>query len=269
MSYDPLSAETVPPNLLEANQTSSGSKLSNRAWVAITAMICGTVLLLCGGVIGLGFYAVNQLADELAFDEDWTMEDEATLLAVQFAIEEEPTVIDEVGGIVQVTEDEDLTYDLNADGDDYFYRVVGDKGEMIVVANFHEDDTTWFRSIARLDGDKVDSPQTPLEFRAVPFNGDFTKAVHDVLVAHPPAIEQLDIGELRWIEESDEVSEEANVWRLSVLGTESNREVLVVYEPGAFEEIRHVDVVDASGSRERIWTAESIAGVDELPVSPE
>lgn len=74
MSQTPHSPYTQPvPN------SPSGASGSSTNTVIIVAIVSVTMLLMCGGVLGLGYYAVERLAREInAIDYDYMVDDEET-----------------------------------------------------------------------------------------------------------------------------------------------------------------------------------------------
>ncbi|CAN0495117.1 unnamed protein product, partial [Hapterophycus canaliculatus] len=156
---------------------------------------------------GLGFYAVDRLADPLAgiFNED-EEPDENTLAALEYILADDPTIQERVGKIEEVRDDEVLTYDFDAGEDDYFYTIIGEKSEVTVVCQFSDRDQVWFDSVELLDdsdspgGPDVGSPRKTLVTREAPFDTVWSLRVWEVLEANEACREKLNVGEVKWIE---------------------------------------------------------------------
>ena len=153
--------------------------------VAIVAMICATLLLICGGAGALAYHGINTLAElgEVGvFDDDerdWWYDREGP--AVRSAIEDDPTVRENIGEVEGVSFAESLTYDDDAHPSDYFFRVEGSKGEGVVVVRYDGDAERWYDRVSWLDGEEADSPQTRLEFKPPAVDCEPSLAVLDEL----------------------------------------------------------------------------------------
>lgn len=252
---DPFSEFSQP-------MSSSGSPNSGRSWVLITAMICGTTLLLCGGLIGLGFYAVDRLADPFAeiMNED-DEPDVNTLAALEYALAEDPTIQERAGKIQEIREDDALTYDFDADANDYFYTVIGEDSEVTVVCQLSDQDQTWFDSVELLDGSDVESPRKPLVTRHSPFDSVWSMRVWKILESDESCRSKLDVGDVKWIEyDYREFDDEAGVavprLEFEVTGSRGTTTIVADFETFEYEVVKAISETNPDGSAgESIWTA--------------
>lgn len=248
----------------------SNSPSSGRSWVLITAMICGTTLLLCGGLIGLGFYAVDRLAEPFAeLSDEPADDDENTVIALRYALADDPTIEAKVGEIVEIRADEDLTYDFGANDEDYFYTVVGDEGQVTVVCQFSLNGQAWFESVELIDGPDVDSPRNALVTRNVPFDTVWSKRVWDVLQPDESLQETLDVGEVKWIQyEYREFDDGADVavprLEFEITGDGGSTTIVGDFRTFEYEGLKTLYMKNADGSLgDSLWTADREDTVNE------
>ena len=238
----------------------------SRNLVAIVAIISATILLLCGGLIGLGFYAVDRLADQINdFADEFMWDEEEGAVALEFALADNEVIQERVGEIETVESEPNLTYDENAGIEDYFYRVKGATGEVIVVVNFDYDDQRWFTSVELLEGNNVDAPRTALSARRPPFDTQLSKQVYDILEADniPESDEEslaksLGIGKIQWITYDYESSAELgtdNELLFEASGDSGTATLRARYVDDAFTRIQSLRVVLEEGESEQIYRA--------------
>lgn len=217
--------------------------------VQIVAILAVTALLIFGGLIGLGFYAVERLADQFAETEVW--DGDESNFAVEFAIEQSAPVRDRIGQIDSVEHQTELTYHEDAGPEDYFYRVRGSSGEVLVVVQFSDSDTRWFKSVKLVEGEGVDDPQTPLPTREVPFDSEWSKRVYEILAAEEGNVaESLNTGEIEWVfydyEESVARSNDQELL-FDVHGSEGTERIVARFEDPKFLKIEALHRVDDDG----------------------
>lgn len=247
----------------------SGPPTSGRSWVLITAMICGTTLLLCGGVIGLGFYAVDRLADPLTGILSENDEpDEDTLAALEYMLADDPTIQELAGKIQEIREDDLLTYDFDADENDYFYTVIGEKAEVTVVCQLSDKEQVWFDSVEMLDvssspdGPKVGSPRKPVVTRHAPFDTVWSMRVWEVLETNESCLTKLNVGEVRWIEyDYREFDDAAGVavprLEFEITGTSGTTTIVGDFTTFEYEILKAISETNSDGSLgESIWAVE-------------
>lgn len=238
---------------------------ATRNTVLIVAIVSMTLLLMCGGVVGLGIYAVDRLAEEMGgFADEGEWSDQDYEVALQFALEEDKTIEDKVGQIKEVTSQDELTYDFAADSEDYYYDVKGSKGDAIVVVAFDEDDEhRWFKSVELLEGSSVNSPRVPLQDRNAPFDSQWSKQVYDALAAGDHAVEKsLSIGEVTWITYDYENSLDSGFSTPELLfeiqGTTGTQSVTVEFDDASYEVIQSIYLVDEDGNKgQRIYSSDT------------
>jgi hypothetical protein len=228
--------------------------------VAIVAIISATILLLCGGLIGLGFYAVDRLADQMAeFADDFMWDEEEGAVALEFALAENEVIRERVGEIENVESEPNLTYDDEAGIEDYFYRVKGSDGEAVVVINFDYNEQQWFKSVELLDGDSVDAPRTSLSTRRPPFDTQLSKQVYDLLAAEGESLaKSLGVGEIQWITYDYESSAEesnGNDLVFEVTGDTGTATLRARFTNDAYTTIESMQIVRESGESELIFQA--------------
>jgi hypothetical protein len=228
--------------------------------VAIVAIVSATILLLCGGLIGLGFYAVDRLAEQMAdFADEFMWDEEEGAVALEFALAENDVVREQVGEIETVESEPNLTYDEDAGIEDYFYRVKGSAGEAIVVINFDYEEQRWFKSVELLDGNNIDAPRTRLSTRRPPFDTQLSKQVYDLLVADEGSLAgSLGVGEIQWIAYDYESSTEESDGKdllFEVSGDSGAATLRARFQSDAFTTIRSLQVVRENGEGEQIFPA--------------
>lgn len=238
--------------------------------VAIVAIIAFTLLLMCGGVVGLGIYAVDRLADQmLDFGEaDWDWNEEDADVAIEFALAQDESIRELVGEINDVRPNDELTYHDDADLEDYFYTVSGPAGEAIVVVDFDEENSErWFVRTELVQGNAIDSPRTPLQARNAPFDSEWSKLVYDVLSADEHALTQsLNLGTVLWItydyERSWETEKETELY-FDIRGDQASLSVIADFNDDNFTAIASIELVDAEGVRQQqVYSADSTANMD-------
>ncbi|MCA9135263.1 MAG: hypothetical protein KDB00_00855 [Planctomycetales bacterium] len=239
---------------------------ATRNTVVIVAIISLTLLLMCGGVVGLGIYAVDRLADQMndfIDEDDWDNQDSE--IALQFAIEQDATIRDQVGEIDQITSQDELTYDFGADSDDYFYDVKGSKGDAIVVVVFDEDEKRWFKSVELVQGTQIDSPRVPLQHRNAPFDTEWSKQVYDLLAADDHALaESLSIGPVTWIIYDYDRSLESKFRTPELLfeiqGENGTKTVVAGFSDAYYDTIRSIHIVDEDGNKQQqVYSSDAAA----------
>ena len=228
------------------------------------------MLLLCGGLIGLGVYAVDRLADPLtgimSEDDD---PDEDTLAALKYVLAGDPTIQQRVGEIQEIRENDSLTYDFGADEDDYFYTVIGEKSEVTVVCQLSEKDQMWFDSVELLDdtnspnGPEVGSPRISLVARDAPFDTVWSMRVWEVLESNESCRTTLNVGEVKWIEYDysefdDEVEVAVPQLEFEIIGTSGKTTVVGEFTTFEYDVLKSVSKTNSDGSlSESIWPTES------------
>lgn len=250
----------TPSPYSEPVQTAPPQAGVSRNTVAIVAIVAVTILLMCGGMIGLGIYAVDRFADSMSdfADDQWYEEDAAT--ALEFAIEQDTEVGDRVGEIEQIQHEGDLTYDDKAGAEDFYYRVEGSSGEALVVVQFDDSDQRWFQSVELVDGDGVESPRQTLRARNPPFDSQWSRRVYDILAANDHSLAQsLEIGAIRWISYEYERSSERSSGQellFEIHGESGAVSVLARFENMKYDSVDSIQMVDDEGAPQRaIYTA--------------
>lgn len=224
-----------------------GSPTSTTTIVGIVAL---TVLLVCGGVIGLGFYAVDRLADQLSeyaeYRDQW--DDNGSALAIEYAVEESPQIIEKVGEIESVELDHDLTYGGNSNDSEFFYRIHGAAGNALVAVEFSENDKRWFSRVSLAEDQTVDGPRTPLQSRRVPFDTQWSKRICDVLEANDNELaETLDIGPIRWIVYDYELSSDRAISQelvFTIEGESGSIKIVARFKDLKYVTVDSIQVVD-------------------------
>lgn len=246
--YSPFSLpDPTPPQRPGASR--------NTLW--IVGIVCFTLLVMCGGAVGLGLYAVNQFAKQMAemADEEGFFEDDGTEMAVEYAIAEDPTIQQRIGDIESVQSNDDLTYHEDAGEDDYYYDIQGSKGDVTIVAELVYDDDRWFSKVELLEGDSIESARTPLQTRPVPFDTHWAGLVHQVFAADDHMIaNSLNIGEIKRIvydyESSDELTPAQDL-QFDVTGTSGSVAVVATFGDENFTDIDSIDLLDDQGKKLR------------------
>ena len=234
---------------------SSGPAGPSRNTVTVVAMVAVTCLLMCGGLIGFGIYAVDRLADSMieSGDDEW-YEDEVPQ-ALEFAIKDDPDLRELVGDIQHVEHDQDLTYDLMAADDDFYYRVEGSAGKALLVVEFDYGDERWFKSVQLVQGDGVFAPRVPVAFENPPFDTQWSRLVFETLALNDPSVvESLGIGDITRVYYDYEASLEQTPRSRGELlfeihGESGSVEVLAMFSDAKFQEIESIHVVDSEGNR--------------------
>jgi hypothetical protein len=243
---------------------------ATRNTVAIVAIISMTLLLMCGGVVGLGIYAVDRFAEQMAefAEEEWDEQDAE--LAVEFAIEQDAMIREQVGAIEHVYGRDELTYHADANPEDYYYDVTGSEGAALVVVEFDEDEQNWFERIELVRGSSIASPRTPLRARRVPFDTQWSERVYDVLTAddQAPAM-SLNIGAVTWIiydyEKSLERDNRTELF-FEIRGDDGTETVVVEFDATKSTIVRSIHVVDQNGvKQELIYTSDADAEMSDAP----
>lgn len=244
---------------------------ATRNTVAIVAIISLTLLLMCSGVIGLGIYAVDRLAEQMAeFVDEGEWDEQGSQLAVQFAIEQDALIREQVGEIEHVGSQDELTYHEEVAPNDYYYDVKGSKGEALVVVAFDEDEQNWFSRVELVGGYSIDAPRTPLRTRRVPFDSQWSKRVYDVLTANDQKVaKSLNIGEVTWIIYDYGRSLEYdshNELFFEIRGDNSTETVVAGFHSDKYLHVRSLHIVDHDGVRQRlVYASDENAALADAP----
>lgn len=239
---------------------------SSRNTVAIVAIISVTLLLMCSGLVGLGFYAVDRLAEqisELSDDfEEW--DEEEAVSALEFALEQNAVIQERVGQIEQIEHQADLTFHDNADVEDYYYRVKGSSGDALVVVQFDYDDQRWFKNVELVEGNGIEDSRMTLQARNAPYDSQWSKRVYDILAANDGSLAQsLNIGTVRWIIYDYEKSSQRSVDKellFEIHGESGAVSVVARFEDTKYIVVRSLQIVDDDGAQQQtIFTADPAA----------
>ncbi|PHQ36385.1 hypothetical protein [Rhodopirellula bahusiensis] len=176
MSNAPHSPYTQPV----PNSPSSGGSSKNT--VIIVAIVSVTMLLMCGGVLGLGYYAVERLAKEInAVNYDYMIDDEETPEALMFALSENDTLREEVGVIESIEFAEEHNADNAIYAENYFYRVIGTDGEAVIRAELSEKEDVWFNRVDWIPDETDLYARVELETIPVPFDSTMAHSTYRLL----------------------------------------------------------------------------------------
>lgn len=260
----------VPSPFSLPDQTPPVRPETSRNTVAIIAIIAVTCLLMCGGVVTLGIYAINRAAEqfaELAADEGEWDELQAEV-AIEYSLEQNDVLMERVGEIELIESHDGLTYDDDADGEDYYYRIEGTAGNAIVVVQFDEDnDHRWFKSVKLVEGASINAPRTTLSARNAPFDSETSKLIFDILVQNDrSAAQSLDIGSLQWItyQYDNSITLDSDLALLfDVFGENGNVSIKAIFTDFEFAEVVSLSIVDDDGNDQRtIFTADTVDEID-------
>lgn len=175
MSHAPHSPYTQPV----PNSPSGGSSKNT---VIIVAIVSVTMLLMCGGVLGLGYYAVERLAKEInAVNYDYMIDDEETPHALMYALSENETIREQVGEIESIEFAEEHNVDNSLYSENYFYRVVGTDGDAIVRAEVSDKEEVWFDRVDWVPDETDLDTRVELETIPVPFDLVSSHATYELI----------------------------------------------------------------------------------------
>ena len=241
----------------------------------VVAIVCGTMLLVCGGVIAFGVYAMNRLAEEIAqLEGDFgSWDEEEAAHALEYGLADNPSIRERVGEIQQVEMDDGLTFDDKAGEEDWFYRVKGSTGEAIVVVQFEdEDDRKWFTNVQLVEGTTADAPRTDLQVVNAPFDSAHSMDVYEALTGDGGAADSLGVGTIQFVAFDDGMADVAVgdkdiVFRIE--GESGSANVVGRYTDFDCIDLESLHSVDDSGIVEApIFSAESDSVAIEEAVAP-
>ncbi|WDQ16020.1 hypothetical protein [Rhodopirellula sp. P2] len=193
MSHAPHSPYSQPvPN------SSSGGGGSSKNTVIIVAIVSVTMLLMCGGVLGLGYYAVERLASELnAVNYDYMADDEETPTALQFALSENETIQEQVGEIESVEFAAEHNLDNSVYTDEYFYRVIGTVGEAIVRVEVSAKEDEWFDRVDLVPDETDLDTRVQLETIPVPFDSAMALSTYELIKENATILKE--VGTVQYV----------------------------------------------------------------------
>lgn len=223
----------------------------------IVLIILGIVLLvfllICGGMIGFGWYAMNRFEEMIVAEMNSVGDDLLTEDALLEAISEDPTLQQQVGEIRKTRYDPSKTTEATDEDDWYFwYTVEGTDGIASVRALESEEDDRWFDSV---ELETPDGKLVPLELKPVPYYE--STGERDVIrwVEQDPELQPL-VGTVVAIRDDYErfESDEATYW-YTVEGDAGTLPVLVTFDEkeGWFETVEHAEAEMPDGTRHEIF----------------
>ncbi|MFK8114201.1 MAG: hypothetical protein AB8B91_18515 [Rubripirellula sp.] len=265
MSSDPL---TYDPQAPDPGRQPSGANWSP----LVVAMVCATLLLMCGGAIGLGVYAVDRLAKNLEtltaeLDGEFEDSDSESPIALEFALQDAPVLRERVGTVKEIKFDSELSYDDRVSPEDYFFTVEGTTGDAKLVVQYSEDEQIWFTNIQLLEDDRFDGPRTELQSIDVPFDSQMSKlaltAIRDLKSRGEAGDAIGGLGPIRWIryDYDRSMSESGGGWNQELYYTATDGSVSVDFKAefvtGKYTQIRKIIVIDDQGesTEEMVITA--------------
>lgn len=156
-----------------------------------------TLLLMCGGVLAVGYLAVDRLAnliEDTTFDD---FEEDDTPIALEYALADVDAVADRVGTINSIEVNDPLTYEIMAENPEYYYDVRGDQGSIIIGVWFDETDDVeeWFDRVAIVESDGAVIED--LSVGKVPFDSHISCQVWESIRGNSELVQE--IGEARFV----------------------------------------------------------------------
>jgi hypothetical protein len=271
MSHAPHSPYTQPvPN------ASPGGGGSSTNTVIIVAIISVTMLLMCGGVLGLGYYAVERLAKEInAIDYDYMSDDEDTPAALQFALSENDTIQEQVGEIESVEFATEHNLDNSIYTDEYYYRVIGTTGEAIVRVELSAKETEWFDRVELVPDETDLDTRVQLETIPVPFDSAMGMSTYELVKEN--ATIQEEVGTVQYVaydwELTDKFTEpEEASYMFELRGDTGETHVRVLFDDYDYETVERIEWMEDPNAPELLYgepVEVSAAAEETSPGDPE
>lgn len=264
MSQSPYPFAEPPPS-----QSPSGPTLGLAAIIAI----CLTLLLMCGGVLGLGFYAVNRLAAviEQQIEElsSYDYEEDEAPLALRYALADVPEVRERIGQLRDVEINDGLTYDRFGSRPEYFYDVTGDQGAITVAVSFSHREGRWFSKIALVDDEGTAIGD--IDFDRVPFDSGISHKVWERICDSPELTEK--VGAVRhvstdWTGTTTSGADTDFGYRFAVRGEQGTAQVEARFTGYDFEQVAAAVLLEDDGGEKPLTLAPQPAA-PESPPAPE
>lgn len=230
------------------SQSPSGPMLGLAAIIAI----CLTLLMMCGGVLGLGFYAVNRLAavieEQIEGLSGYEFEEDEAPLALRHALADVPEVRERIGDLRDVEINDELTYDRFGSRPEYYYDVTGDRGTITVAVSFSHRDARWFSKIALVDDEGTAIGD--IDFDRVPFDSGISHKVWERISESPELTEQ--IGAVRhistdWTGTTTAGADTDFSYRFDVQGEQGTARVEARFTGYDFEQVAAAVLLDDDG----------------------
>ncbi|GAB5515669.1 hypothetical protein [Rhodopirellula baltica] len=234
MSHAPHSPYTQPvPN------SPSGGGGSSKNTVIIVAIVSVTMLLMCGGVLGLGYYAVERLAKEInAVNYDYMFDDAETPQALMYALKENETIREQVGEIESIEFAAEHNLDNAIYTENYYYRVIGTDGDAIIRAEISDKEEVRFDRVDWVPDETDLDTRVELETIPVPFDTTLAQAAYE-LIKDDETINN-EVGTISFVaydwELTDEYTDvEDTSYVLSVRGDTGKTHVRVAFDDYDYE----------------------------------
>ncbi|KLU01214.1 putative transmembrane protein [Rhodopirellula islandica] len=252
MSHAPHSPYSQPvPN------SSSGGGGSSKNTVIIVAIVSVTMLLMCGGVLGLGYYAVERLASELnAVNYDYMADDEETPTALQHALSENEVLQEKVGEIESVEFAAEHNLDNSVYTDEYFYRVIGTVGEAIVRVEVSAKEDEWFDRVDLIPDETDLDTRVQLETIPVPFDSAMAQSTHELIKENPTILEE--VGTVQyvaydWELTDDHTDAEAASYVFVVRGDAGETHVRVLFNDYDYVTVERIEWLEDPNAPELLF----------------
>lgn len=206
------------------------------------------MLLMCGGVLGLGYYAVERMAT--TFNEvnlDYMDEDTETPMALQYTLSENEVLKDQIGDIESVDFDEALNENNSIYTQEYFYRVQGSTGEAIVYVQISDAMDEWFSSVELVTDETDLENRVVLDTIAVPFDSTMAKTTYNEIVDDETIAEQ--VGTIVRVEYDWDMTEKLTSdfeasYVFLVKGSEDETYLRVTFTDYLYDEISKIESLE-------------------------
>ncbi|MFG0267341.1 MAG: hypothetical protein ACF8AM_19650 [Rhodopirellula sp. JB055] len=252
MSHAPHSPYSQPV----PNSSNSGGG-SSKNTVIIVAIISVTMLLMCGGVLGLGYYAVERLAKEInAMDYDYMVDDEDTPAALLFALTENETIQEHVGEIESIEFAPEHNLDNSIYADEYYYRVIGTTGEAIVRVELSASEKEWFDRVELIPDETDLDTRVQLETIQVPFDSAMGRSTYELVKEN--ATIQDEVGTVQYVaydwDLTDKYTDEDEASYMFVVeGNMGETHVRVLFNDYDYETVERIEWMEDPNAPELLY----------------
>ena len=220
--------------------------------LAAVLAICFTLLLMCGGILGFGFFAVQRLAEvieqEIGELGNYDFEEEETPLALRYALRGVEVLPERVGEIESIEVNDDLTYDRFADSPDYFYDVRGDQGDAVVRVRFSDSAEDWFSRVTLVDA--TGKTIQELSVREVPFDSGISRRVWDRIETSEELTDRIGNPQrvtADWQATTDAGLDTESTYRMIVRGEQGSANIEARFTDFDYETVESVTLIEDGG----------------------
>ncbi len=220
--------------------------------LAAVLAICFTLLLMCGGILGFGFFAVQRLAEvienEIGELGNYDFEEDETPLALRYALRDVDPLPERVGAIESIEVNDELTYDRFADRPDYFYDVHGDQGDAVVRVRFADNAEDWFSRVTLVDESGKSIQE--LSIGEVPFDSGISRRVWDRIETSTQLTDR--IGQPQRVTADWEATTDAGLdtemtYRMVVRGERGSADIEARFTDFDYETVESVTLIEDGG----------------------